>query len=810
MAVVRPSTGLVVAGYLGLAVVITWPLATSLTSHLGALQGPGDPFLNLWILGWGLHAWITDPWSVASGAVFDANIFFPAQSTLTYSDHFLLQALALAPVYALTGDVVLCYNLVLIASLALNGLAMHGLAKSVTGSTVGAWVAGLGWAVWPFRTAHLLHLQLQAMYFMPLALWCLHRVVARSRWRDTGALGTAAALQVMASVYYGVMTAVVLVVSGVGLAVATGQWRSRRLWLRVTAAALLAVALSVPVILPYARSQQAEGFGRTLYEAGQHSAAWRSYAQVPDVNWLYGRTGVLTPGPPRPGDRDTRGVEHQLFPGLTMMALALVGAVASLRRGRHPVAASGLVLIAVGVVLSGGPEGARSLYAALHDNVYGFQAIRAPARFAAIVMLGVSLLAALGARTAMSRLRISPWATRRSVALVAGVLVAAVVVEGLNAPLPLATAPARQTDLGQWLAREPSRGAVVHLPLTFDTENTPHMVRSLEHRRPIVNGYSGQRPAFFAGLVEALADFPAPPAWAVLRELDVRFVVLPTPLAGAGQSPSPLVERARFADGVIYELRWTAEALAAAVNDTARVRPPPAGPVPFGAGEMAAYDVFWEGGPLNVAAGRATLRVLDGPAAPARWSFEVVAETADWVSPFFTARDRLTTTADDRLLPLRHVRELREGRRRVNRTYTFDREALRVTVEGPAPREDGPEMTLPLGADEARDAITALYYVRTLPLEPGTALTVPMHEAGSIMELALAVGEREVISHRGQPASVLRLEPRIMRRLERRRPLTMTLWLSTDERRVPVRVLVEAGFGRVRLELIEYQHQNPR
>ena len=42
--------------YLAAALVLTWPLAAKLTTHLGAVEGAGDPFLNLWILGWGMHA----------------------------------------------------------------------------------------------------------------------------------------------------------------------------------------------------------------------------------------------------------------------------------------------------------------------------------------------------------------------------------------------------------------------------------------------------------------------------------------------------------------------------------------------------------------------------------------------------------------------------------------------------------------------------------------------------------------------------------------------------------------------------------
>ena len=42
-------------------------------------------------------------------------------------------------------------------------------------------------------------------------------------------------------------------------------------------------------------------------------------------------------------------------------------------------------------------------------------------------------------------------------------------------------------------------------------------------------------------------------------------------------------------------------------------------------------------------------------------------------------------------------------------------------------------------------------------------------------------------------------------RIERRRPIQMTIWLSADDRRVPLRAFIEAGFGRVRLDLVDYR-----
>lgn len=766
--------------------MLTWPLATVLTSRLGALQGPGDPYLNLWILGWGLRAWTMDPFSVLSGRVFNANIFFPAEGTLAYSDHFLLQALVFAPVYAVTQNAVLCYNLLLLASIALSGVAMHACVRAVTGSERGAYIAGLAWACWPYRTAHLLHIQLQALYFMPLAALCLHRVVARGRWRDVTLLGVATAAQVIASVYYGLMTAVLLAIGSATLAWTTGQARSVRFWSRLGAAGVLALLLSAPLLLPYWRTQQTEGFGRSLFEAANHSASLQAYTQVPPENLLYGRTGLMDPRPPAPGARDRRQTEHQLFPGFVLIALAIVGVARGRRSDARPLIITAAALTMAGVVLSLGPEGWRGFYAALHENVFGFQAIRAPARFAVIAVFGVCLLAAIAVRGR----RHSADAARRRFSAAYVLCLALLGLEYLNAPLLLAVAPRQSTAVGRWLAAEPLPGAVLHLPITTDIENTPYMVQSLEHGRRLVNGYSGQRPPFYTAVVDSLLALPAPHALATLRELDVRFVVSPSALAGGAQN-GPLIERAHLDAAFIYEVRWTPEAIAALEDRSPP--PPPPGPAPFSPGETAVYEVFWESGPMQLPAGQATLTVVAGPPATDGWTFEARAETAGWVSTFFTARDRFVTTADRELLPIEHRREIREGRRQLHRTYRYDREAGTVVTDA---------VTHALGPTASRDALTALYYVRTLPLQPDTSIDVPLNEAGTGMRLQVTTVATDVIERGGLPVPALRLEPRLMRRIERRQPIAMTLWLSTDARRVPLRVLVEAGFGRVRLELV--------
>lgn len=785
--------------YLAAAMILTWPLAAHLTTRLGAVEGAGDPYLNLWILGWGMQAWLGDPASVFSGRVFDANIFHPASGTLTFSDHLLLQSLLLSPLYAATGNLALCYNVLLIGSIALSGAAMHVLARGVTGSDRAAYIAGLAWACWPYRTAHFLHLQLQSLYFLPLALLALHRVAAARRWRDALALGVLTALQAISSVYYGVMSAIAIAVGAGSLAWTTGQWRGRRYWTRVAGAAAIAALLIAPVVWPYWITQQREGFGRNLFEAVQNSATLQSYTQVPHENLVYGANGVMLPRAPEAGQRDKRHNEHQMFPGLVLMALAAFGLVTGWRTDRWPAVATALAVAVVGLVLSLGPEGVAAVYETAARIVFGFHAIRAPARFAVLLMLGASLLAAIG----LARINAAP----RVIVVIAALMM----IEYLNAPLNLVAAPATTTSAGQWLRDQDGRGAVLYLPISLDKENSIYMVQSLEHRRPIVNGYSGQRPAFYTSIADAFADPSSADARALLQELDVRFVVAAGPLDITDRPESPYVERETFGDQTIYEVVWT-DTSEAALDDVDAAPPPPAGAAVFTTGEHATYSVHWLSGPLDLQAGTIVLAVVEPASsdagvngAPPAWVFEATAETAPWVSRFFEAKDRFRTSADARLLPLLHQRVLREGRRAVDRAFAYDHESRNVrSADNAAAARDTTAMALPLAA-YARDSLTALWYVRTLPLAPGLTFEMPINEAGRNQTATISVAPVEHVEIQGRSQPALPVRPRVTTRIQRRQGIDATIWISADARRVPLQADITAGFGRVLLKLVDYR-----
>jgi hypothetical protein len=585
------------------------------------------------------------------------------------------------------------------------------------------------------------------------------------------------------------------VCGAVALAIASGRRWNGLLMRRLAMAIVIGGVIALPFAIVYLRVQQSEGFGRTLYEAGRSAAYASSYVQVPPGNVVYGRTDLLRDHrEPAEGAPPRSGPERELFPGFTIVLLAAAGIWFGRRADARPTVLAMSVLVVVGFVLSLGPDGLRGVYALLHRYVFGFQAIRAPSRFAVLVTFGLATLAAIGWRELWERRSVILPAPLRWLPAAA---VAAVVVELLHVPIALAAAPPITTEIGQWLqhAREP--GAVAVLPLTIDVDNTPAMVQSLEHRRPLLNGYSGQRPAFYPSLVDALSAFPSEEALLALLESDVRFVVAPRPV-DAGVA-SPLVERAHFAADTIYELRWTPE-IEARVRAHATVEPVAAGPIPFRAGETATYTVVWDGAG-SVTAGTVVTRV-EGPP----YRFVVSAETASWIARFYEVHAVLTTTVDDALITVRSERLLKEGSRSVNRIFAFD-PAHGVVRTGASQEEidSSSAVVLPLAA-HARDAVAALFYARTLPLTEGALYALPVNEGGrnSIVEFVVRGPERIVVQ--GQTREAIRLEPRITHRVERRATPSATVWLDTDATHLPLAVEVDAAFGRVRMELTG---QNP-
>jgi hypothetical protein len=320
-----------------------------------------DPLFTCWALGWNFHAMGLTAGGPRPASYWDANIFHPTPRALARSEHFAPQAAQGAAVYAATGDLLLTYNLLFLATFVLSGTFLYLLARDETGDPWAALAGGAFYAFALFRWAQVEHLGALSSQWMPLAL-LLARRTARAAGTPaaawTAALALAVATQVTSSGYYLLFFPPLL---ALWAAVEAARAGGLAPWLRLAAAGALAVLLALPLVLPYV-ALRAGGAERDLASVVDHSADLMSWLTAPEMTRLWGP--VL--------DAFPRG-EARTFPGLAVPLLAAAGLLGAWRaargvvapsaeRARRALGAAAVLLLALGlaaaaVALGGGWSG---------------------------------------------------------------------------------------------------------------------------------------------------------------------------------------------------------------------------------------------------------------------------------------------------------------------------------------------------------------------------------------------------------------------------------------------------------------------
>lgn len=502
-----------------LSLLLTWPLARDLR-HV--IYSWGDPVFQSWTLGWNWHALTTDPLHI-----FDANIFYPWHNTLAYSDHLFGQTLLALPVLMLTGEGMLANNIAVLTAFVLSGFMMYLLVYDLTGNRVAGILAGAAYAFAPSRMAHLEHLHLLSMQWPPLMLLFLRRLTqstGRPRLYWAGGMAGAFLMQGLSGVYFLYFSVVMLVIAGaVYLGFALLERNRQLLHGVLLAAAACAVAgvLLVPTLLPYLRVQSDLDFEREPFEVTFWSAKRSDYLAAWPDNRFWNE----------PLAENFRHIEQALFPGVAILLLAVIGLT-------HPrVRREKWVLLAVtlgSVLLSFGLTGwvlGREIplpYKVFYELLPGFKAIRVPARFGMLALVGLGGLAGLGIdrlwRLALPRL---PDRRKVQVAL-AGLTVGLLVVTletltimDLPDPLPVDDVPPWYA----WMADNPAPS--VELPMgEGEVASAWPNFWSMMHWNDLANGYSGLVPPTYLDMRERMKAFPDDGSLELLQGIGVETVVV--------------------------------------------------------------------------------------------------------------------------------------------------------------------------------------------------------------------------------------------------------------------------------------------
>jgi hypothetical protein len=600
-----------------LAVIMTWPLAANLSSRVpGTATWAFDESTFLWN-NWYLQHALLD---LHTSPLHSELIWFPLGIDLVlYTFNFTNAALALplqlvlnlplaSNLTLLLATVLSSLGAYLLAAEALQGDAFAGLwrVQRRSGSQAGggsqgffapwylaALLAGLIYGFGSNRAVYLAlgHYNFATSQWLPFYVLYFLRTLYSPRLKNAVFAGLffslAAWTEMTFAAFLALFSLVLLVASWRGI------YPHRRALVRLAIAALVALILWSPMLVPVAREFLAGGYGSTGWgESVTLSADLQGLVTPTNLNPLLGPppakplAAPLADGSRPDWQAELRAVEegqgrfrdiNTVFLGYLTLALAVLGAVLpATRRAARAWTWSALVfgVLCLGPLLQIGgrlrfsldnllPEGVTfPLPFALLHYVPFFNANRAPNRYSLILMLALAVLAALGAwrllawvacragpefrREADSRR--TSWRRLPYPALVLGLLLAAgILLEHLAVPLP--TTDARIPAVYAQIAAEPGAFSIMQLPLgwrdsygTLGSEDTQLQYYQTAHGKAMLGGNISRAPAF------KLDYFRRIPLFQALTELERYHDVPPAVDAAARAQAGALA--------ALYDLRY--------------------------------------------------------------------------------------------------------------------------------------------------------------------------------------------------------------------------------------------------------------
>lgn len=547
-----PGTPALVLFFL-LSVLTLWPSARDPAHAVAGWEG--DNLFCIRQMWWMKHALL----DLRSSPFFDPNSYYPAGYDIAHGSFFPANTFLGLPLTTLFGPVA-AYNLMLFLSFFLTAVGAYLWVGFVTRSRAAGFVAGIiaGWL--PYRFAHITgHMHMMTTQWIVLSLYAFERFREKPR-ADRGVfLGLATGLIVLSDWYYGYAAALLLPVYAL---TRTRPWRSfwRRaaVWRGLAAAAVVALAVVIPVLLPYARLMAGGGMSRSIEEM---------------ESWSMNFYAFLTPNLIQPLWRDvlmpvfrqqaSLWVEHGVTLGYVALGLAVGG---YLYRRREPAVGAWAAvwiasyLIALGPTLhaldrqvllplpemaSRGLAQLVGLFPSLEGIRNGIlsrratpiplpsfflylfvpltRGMRVMSRFGIWTGLMTAALAGLGFKAFLERMGKRPPGRIFRIGLLAAV--AALVVFESWRSVPYLYVQPRKVDL--WLAKQPSETVIVELPIEQAMRPFQDYYQTVHQRATVFGPVSDSFfPAERAERLRRLADFPSPASLQALRSWGVTYVLL--------------------------------------------------------------------------------------------------------------------------------------------------------------------------------------------------------------------------------------------------------------------------------------------
>jgi hypothetical protein len=204
--------------------------------------------------------------------------------------------------------------------------------------------------------------------------------------------------------------------------------------------------------------------------------------------------------------------------------------------------------------------------------------------------------------------------------------------------------------------------------------------------------------------------------------------------------------------------------------------------------ESLSYSIEWR----LITAGKARLDWTALPGARGGWEATLRLESIGLVSKLFKVEDEYSSTLNQALCVQSSHLSTHEGTRHRETRVTFDSKKASYFE-----RDRVKNTTLTQETEIppcVHDVVGGLYFLRTLTLEPGQAVQVPVSD-GKVSTMArIEAQQREDIKTPAGTFKTIRYELFLFNNVLYRRPGHLYIWVTDDARKLPVQIRVRLQF----------------
>ncbi|NOX96501.1 MAG: DUF3108 domain-containing protein [Nitrospirae bacterium] len=224
---------------------------------------------------------------------------------------------------------------------------------------------------------------------------------------------------------------------------------------------------------------------------------------------------------------------------------------------------------------------------------------------------------------------------------------------------------------------------------------------------------------------------------------------------------------------------------------------------PFSPGEKLTFRMIY----FALPAGTAVLEVKEITSWENHQVYRLVAtaQSSSLFSLFYRVKDRLESLIDTgTFLPYRFEKDQREGSYRNNEVTLFDRKGKEATTFDAGEKKDNPERTSISAPPDVQDVLSAFYYLRRQDLKVGKSVFIDVNADAKNYQVEVKVLRKEKLGRKRLKTIVVKpilKQVKLGGILEEKGDIY--IWLTDDERRIPVLIKARVVIGSLTMMLID-------